>query len=621
MHYTILVSRITLICRWYIYPQIYWELILYAGKNQVAGLLMAFESPSIIKVQTGNKHKVDDDMKITRKFMIYVVCTGIILFTMALVFLYSSFTHIDVLKQLIHNNFPIKSPSSPSPNTIQAIHASNGYHDLLAPLFFLIATIGLMMLVIQLIYILKRIVTPITEAAEFSYKLAKGYFPSRMNFNNRQCDEIISLIKSLNFMRDRLQSAINKLKLSHKREKDIRAEVEKANRIQSDFIANVSSDLRNPLNAIKGWTELMLQDIATGKADIHLTDRLKMINNNIAMLDNQITGLLDIAELHSEYDMHNLSSFNPVTFMNELVDYNLIRFKNRNLAMENHFSTRVPDKIMTDRDLLFSIIDAIIGAIIEESSGKIKISYGCSSAGGTIYFWIQPDFESNELNLLVKKFEQYSTYPVSKLPTIKGVAILNLLIAAGRAKKLHAQFKIDSQDNKHVFKLCFNSTDIETDEIIGKTPLLHVASNVSNELPEYMDDLLPEKYPQPYKLNVLIADHDQDNNAIITQFLEAAGCRTVAIHNSECCHNIMDGKDYDVAILDRKMVEQLFNADATECLLNKPVIITTSYLNEMQRRKFMGLGINYFFIKPLDFNKLTLVVAALGMSDKVESDQ
>jgi signal transduction histidine kinase len=560
-------------------------------------------------------------MKITRKFMIYVICTGTVLFAMAMVFLYSSLTHIDALERLIEKNFSIETQSDIAAPNAKAEHKNQKYHEVLAPLFFLIATVGLLIIVVQLIYISKCIVTPISQAAEFSYKLAKGQFPSRMNFNHRQCDEIVSLIKSLNFMRDRMQSSISKLKLSHKREKDTREKVEKANRLQSDFLASVSPDLRNPMNSIRGWAQLLMQDIEVGKEDIHLTERLQMINHSIEMLDSQVAGLLDVSDLHSDYDLHNLSSFNPMEFMNELVDYNLIRFHDRDIAMENHFSSTIPDKIMTDRDLLFSILDVVVSAIIDITRGKIKISYGCYADDNILSFWVRPEFDNSELRTLVKQFEQYSTYPVNKLPTIKGASVLNLLIAASRAKKLHGELKIETHDDKHTFRICFNSTDIETDEILGRTPLSHAASNAKKDSYEYenIEDIVLDKYSPPYNLNVLIADHDRDNCQIITQFLEDAGCRTVSINNSDSYHNVADGNDYDISILGRRMAEELSMTDAKESLISKPIIVTASYLNEIQRRKLIAIGVDHFFVKPLDFNKLKLTVAALGISAKKAS--
>ncbi len=552
--------------------------------------------------------------------MIYIICTGAVLFTMAMVFLYSSLTHIGALEQLIKKNFSVETHDVQATVKSAVSNEDRQYHNILAPLFFLIATVGLLIIVVQLIYISKCIVTPISQAAEFSYKLAKGQFPSRMNFNSRQCDEIVSLIKSLNFMRDRMQSSISKLKLSHKREKETREEIEKANRLQSDFLASVSPGLRGPMNSIKGWTQLLLEDINAGKDDIHLTERLQMINHSIEVLNNQVTGLLDVSDLNSEYALHNMSSFNPMEFMNEVIDYNINKFQDRNIAMENYFSSNIPDKIMTDRDLLFSIIDVVIGAIVDVAQVKLKISYGCIVEDNLICFWLRPDFDNGELKLLVKQFDQYASYPVNKLPTIKGAAILNLLIAASRTKKLHGNLKTELKDNRYTFKVCFNFNDLETDEIIGKTPMVHAASNTKNDGGEYnyTGDVINE-YPTPYNLNVLIADHDQDNCQIIAQFLEDAGCKTVSIHNSDSYLNIADVDDYDIAILGRRMAELLLRPDTKEHLYSKPIIVTTSYINEMQRRKLIDVGVNQFFTKPLDFNKLKITVAALGLNAKNES--
>jgi|GEM_PF-6664113 len=551
-------------------------------------------------------------MKITRKFMIYIICTGAVLLVMALVFLYTSLVHIGALEQLVEKNFSISVASGQAmPN---ADHDSS-YHSIMAPLFFLIATIGLLIIIIQLIYISKYIVAPISQAAEFSYKLAKGQFPQRMNFNSRQCDEIVSLVKSLNFMRDRMQSSINKLKLSHKREKEIREEIEKSNRIQSDFLASVSPELRNPMNSIKGWTQLLLRDIASDKTSIQLTERLQMINHSIAILDSQVTSLLDVSELHTEYDLHNLSSFSPIEFINELADYNLIRFKDRDIAMENHFASNIPDKIMTDHDILFSVLDVIACAIIEISSGKIKISYGCETGDNTISLWMRPEFECSELDAQIKQYKQYSTYPVNKLPTIKGATVLNLLIAASRVKKLNGVLKITTSEDRHTFKICFNATDVETDEIMARTPAIHAASNAKTQNYDY-NEIILDKYPPPYDLNVLIADHDRDNNQIIAEFLQDAGCRTISIHNSDSCRSVIDGNDYDIAVLGRKMAEKLLLHETKNALVKKPIIVTASYLNELQRRRLMVAGVNHFFIKPLDFNKLKLTVAALGIAAK-----
>ena len=73
-------------------------------------------------------------MKITRKFMIYIISTGAVLLVMALVFLYSSLTHIGALEQLVEKNFSISVASG---QAISNADHDNSYHVIMAPLFFL----------------------------------------------------------------------------------------------------------------------------------------------------------------------------------------------------------------------------------------------------------------------------------------------------------------------------------------------------------------------------------------------------------------------------------------------------------------------------------------------------
>jgi len=79
-------------------------------------------------------------------------------------------------------------------------------------------------------------------------------------------------------------------------EKEARAAAEQANRIKDEFLAVVSHELRSPLNAITGWSSLLL----TGRLDPEQTARaLKTILRN-ADAQNQLIGdLLDVSRIVS----------------------------------------------------------------------------------------------------------------------------------------------------------------------------------------------------------------------------------------------------------------------------------------------------------------------------------
>ena len=106
--------------------------------------------------------------------------------------------------------------------------------------FVLIATVIAvlvlcMSLAVSLVYS-KRMARPLDEIAAASRKFARGDFSVRVKQQEDPTDEMGALIDSFNKMADSLQNAENR---------------------RSEFIANVSHELKTPLHAISGYAELM----------------------------------------------------------------------------------------------------------------------------------------------------------------------------------------------------------------------------------------------------------------------------------------------------------------------------------------------------------------------------
>jgi signal transduction histidine kinase/CheY-like chemotaxis protein len=79
--------------------------------------------------------------------------------------------------------------------------------------------------------------------------------------------------------------------------RDISREVE-ADRSRSDFVSNVSHELRLPLTAIKGYCDLLLRD-AVGRLGEEQTRFLRIVQNNADHLVALINDLLDISRVES----------------------------------------------------------------------------------------------------------------------------------------------------------------------------------------------------------------------------------------------------------------------------------------------------------------------------------
>jgi signal transduction histidine kinase/ActR/RegA family two-component response regulator len=75
-------------------------------------------------------------------------------------------------------------------------------------------------------------------------------------------------------------------------------EAERANQAKSEFLAKLGHELRNPLNAVIGYSEIMLEDSAIAKRQQQSID-LKKIHNAGNHLLKLITDLLDLSKLEA----------------------------------------------------------------------------------------------------------------------------------------------------------------------------------------------------------------------------------------------------------------------------------------------------------------------------------
>ena len=91
-------------------------------------------------------------------------------------------------------------------------------------------------------------------------------------------------------------------------------ELEQASRLKSQFLANMSHEFRTPLNAILGYTHMLLQGVA-GDLPANVKRQLTRIDSNGRHLLTIINEILDITRIEAGKMPMQISEFN----LNELV--------------------------------------------------------------------------------------------------------------------------------------------------------------------------------------------------------------------------------------------------------------------------------------------------------------
>ena len=206
-------------------------------------------------------------------------------------------------------------------------------------------------------YFLSRSITfPISRMQDAAQRIAKGDFSGKVNIKSK--DELGELAKSLNIMAAELQQKMENLK--------------RMDRVRTDFVANVSHELKTPLTLIKGYIET-LQDRAIN--DKEKAQRfIAIIKENTNRLENIIEDLLSLSELELSKDCLNKTEFD----LKKLIDEIVLSFGYA-LDTKRHILSidqRGDDfKIKADRDKIEQVIVNLIDNAVKytNEAGQIDI--------------------------------------------------------------------------------------------------------------------------------------------------------------------------------------------------------------------------------------------------------
>ncbi|HDK7139434.1 TPA: PAS domain S-box protein [Clostridium botulinum] len=194
-------------------------------------------------------------------------------------------------------------------------------------------------------------------------------------YNNKPA--ILSILRDITS-----QKQVEKLQKDVEKNIELLNESREYNKLITDFLANISHELKTPLNVI--FTAVQILDLY--KKDVKSYDKkeqyIKVIKQNCYRLMRLINNLLDTTKLDSGYLKLNLVNCNIVNLVEEITLSVVYYAESKNINII--FDTDVEEKIMAvDPDKIERIVLNLL-------SNAIKFT----GSGGNIYVTVK-DFEDN----------------------------------------------------------------------------------------------------------------------------------------------------------------------------------------------------------------------------------
>lgn len=201
--------------------------------------------------------------------------------------------------------------------------------------FFIYTTLSLLVVGSVIVwYFSRRIANPILELATLSKRMANLDFEAKYTSGGQ--NEIGILGENFNVMSEKLEHTISELKsANYELQKDIEKK-EKMESMRTEFIGNVSHELKTPIALIQGYAEGLKEGVSSNPEDRAFY--CDVIMDEAAKMNKLVQNLLTLNQLELGNEEVSFERFNIVEMINGIVQSSeiLIRQKEADVRLDNN---------------------------------------------------------------------------------------------------------------------------------------------------------------------------------------------------------------------------------------------------------------------------------------------
>ncbi|MBI5493971.1 MAG: response regulator [Deltaproteobacteria bacterium] len=140
-----------------------------------------------------------------------------------------------------------------------------------------------------------------------------------------------------------------------------KAAAESANQAKTDFLATVSHEMRTPMNAIIGMSELAL--VSRSPAEQH--DFIQRVQANAEALLHLINGMLDLSKIEAQQLDFHPEPVDVAALVEEVTDELHVRASAKNLEMVCDIAPDLPARLLVDPNRLRQILVNLVGNAVK----------------------------------------------------------------------------------------------------------------------------------------------------------------------------------------------------------------------------------------------------------------
>jgi signal transduction histidine kinase len=369
------------------------------------------------------------------------------------------------------------------------------------------------------------------------------------------------------------------------RERRAREELERANRAKDRFIAVLSHDLRAPLNAILGWTQLLRREVLDQNAR---NRAFETIERNARTQAKLIEELLDISRMAADRVQLSLGPIDVGALAQRVIEGALPRTDE--LGLELRFNVEPGLTVIGDRQRLEQVLSNVVANAIKYTPPPGRIEVDATRDGRYVKIVVRDTGKGIEPALLPHIFDMYTqerNYLASRSGLGLGLYIVKQLV------ELHdGSVSAESEGAER-----------------GAAFTIHLP--VNDEVAALPSEIVIEPPVALRDLRILVVDDEEDARELVATILRRAGADVACASCASTALDLFSAWTPDIVVSDLAMpggdgcdlIVQLRDRDPTIAS-----IAVSGFTAEHDADRALAAGFDAHMSKPVDAAELVLAV-------------
>ncbi|WP_260554353.1 PAS domain-containing protein [Coxiella burnetii] len=376
---------------------------------------------------------------------------------------------------------------------------------------------------------------------------------------------------------------------------EAKLQAELSDRAKSEFIANISHDLRTPINGILGIAQIFNMHEHTKKQEPLINDLSASANLLLGLVEDILDfARLEVGKLELKYSTFNLRQL--VTFLVKTFSF---QTQQKQIKINVYYDASLPDSIVSEPNYIRRIFLNLIGNAVKfTEKGQIDVTVNLEGNKPAILKILVKDtgigIPKDKLNAIFDRFSRATPVYSSRYEGLGlGLSIIKRLL-----DNLGGEVHVSSIENEG-----------STFTLTIPCEIASLQSPREKEETQALDEGQRLKILKERKVRVLLIEDDKLSQNIEKIFLEEFGCKVDTASNAEEAL-VKFNESYelictDIGLPDKdgyalvREIRQMANSHKPV-----PILAMTAHVFDREKNKCLEAGMNGFINKPVTVEEI-----------------